>query len=385
MNQLASNKTYWIVPTYHRVRAVAFAYAFIFCALHVLDRDLEPWVWPLLVLQFLVYPHLVYWRALKAPDPQKAEFDNLLLDMALWGLWAAALGFPHWITLTLFMGSAINNGISRGHGGLLRAVLVFGATAGLGVLLFGYAQAPTESSWVTWLCALGISAYLMTIGQIAYRRTEGLRRLREKLRLSEEELLQANANLLARLNDIQTLQSQLQAHANSDPLSGLYNRRYLESTFDREQARCRREGKPLTLMMLDIDHFKVINDRYGHLIGDDVVRQVGSLMQACSRKEDVPCRFTSEEFVLLMPNISPEKALERGEQMRTEFEGIAVPLDLGEVRATVSIGIAALPEHLINLEELIRRAQRALAAAKRRGRNGVLVYSEALADEPAKP
>lgn len=385
MNPIATNKTYWIVPTYHRVRAIAFAYAFLVCALHVLDRDFTPWVWPLLVLQFLVYPHLVYWRALKSSDPQKTEFDNLLLDMALWGLWMAALGFPHWITLTLFMGSAINNGLSRGHWGLLRAVLVFGATAGLGVLLLGYEPAPTESSWVTGLCALGISAYLMTIGQIAYRRTEGLRRLREKLRQSEEELQQANANLLARLNDIQALQNQLQAHANSDPLSGLYNRRYLESTFDREQARCRREGKPLTLMMLDIDHFKAINERYGHLIGDDVIRQIGSLMQACSRKEDVPCRFTSEEFVLLMPNISPEKALERGEQMRNEFESIAVPLDLGEVHATVSIGIAATPEHLINLEELTRRAHLALAAAKRRGRNGVLAYSDALADEPPMP
>lgn len=382
MNPSAPNKTYWIVPTYHRVRTASFAYALVFCALHVQAGNYSPWVWPFMVLQFLVYPHLVYWRAVRAADPQQAEFGNLLLDIALWGVWAAVLGFPTWITLTLFICSAINNAISLGHRGLLRAVLAFGAGAGLGVLAFGFELAPPDGPAVIWLCALGITGYLMAIGQIAYRRTVILRRLREKLRDSESALQKANENLHARLKDIQILQKQLQDQANCDPLTGLFNRRYLEATFDREQARCRREGKPLTLMMLDIDHFKAINDRYGHLIGDDVIRQIGTLMQACSRKEDVPCRFGGEEFVLLMPNISPEKALERGEQMRAEFEKIAVPQALGEVRATVSIGIAVTPGHLINLDELTRRADLALYAAKHRGRNGVLLYSDALAAEP---
>ena len=388
MSSAPNTQPHWIVPTYHRMRTASFVYGFLFCALYASDITRSPWVWGLLVLQFLVYPHLVYWRALKADKPQRAELDNLLLDITLWGLWAGAAGFPPWITFTLFITSAINNAISLGHRGLVRAVLAFGLGAVVSLLVFGFRDAPEESPWVALMCTLGMTGYLMGVGQIAYRRTLTLRRLREQLKHSEAALQSANANLMSQLSEIKTLQQQLQEQANRDALTGLYNRRYLVATFERELARCRREGMPLALMMLDVDHFKRINDRHGHRAGDEILRLLGALLHTGLRRDDVACRYGGEEFVLLLPHMSAATALDRAEQLRTEFERLHIDTPAGEVRTTVSIGMAMFPEHGQDLDALTHCADLALYAVKRQGRNAVQLYSEGSrsdSDEPEQP
>ena len=369
---------HWIVPTYHRMRAWSFAYAFLFCGLQAWQREASAWLWGGLLLQFLIYPHLVYWRALRAADTQRAELDNLLLDMALWGVWAAALEFPPWITFTLFITSAINNAISRGTRGLRQGLAAFAVGLLAGSAIFGVRFGPAESPWVAGLCAFGLTGYLMGIGRLSYKRTQSLRKVREKLKNSELALQQANDTLRTRLAEIELLQQSLEEQATRDPLTGLYNRRYLVSTLERELARCRRDRQPLSLLIFDIDHFKVINDRHGHLVGDQILRELGAMLARGCRREDVPCRFGGEEFVLVLPNMPATKALERGEQLRRECEQIRVPCAGGTVSTTVSIGVAVYPEHGADMDELTRRADLALYAVKHRGRNGIRIYDSSL-------
>jgi len=106
-------RPHWIVGTNHRMRALSFANAFAFCGLQLWAMGWPAWSWVLLALQFLVYPHLVYWRARRAADTQQAELQNLLLDCLLLGLWVGSMGFPLWITFTLFISTTINNAINQ--------------------------------------------------------------------------------------------------------------------------------------------------------------------------------------------------------------------------------------------------------------------------------
>lgn len=381
----SATKPHWIVTTHYRMRAMSFAYAFLFCALFLWDGAYATGFWVFSVLQFLLYPHVAYWRARSAADTQKAELQNLLLDNVLLGGWSAALGFPLWITFTLFITSTINCAISLGHPGLVKSIAIFGASSLLGIAAFGLQVSADVNPLVTFLCVLGLSVYLMSIGHIAFRRTLSLRKLREKLKQSEGELQQANDVLRNRLGEIQVLQAQLQEHANRDPLTGLYNRRYLQTTLERELARCERDGSPLSLMIIDIDHFKQINDKFGHNAGDEVLRQLGFLLNVGARQEDVPCRYGGEEFVVLFPNMSTETALKRGEQLRAAFEQTEMASAHGKVHTTISIGVATFPMHGASMDELTHCADLALYAVKRNGRNGVRAYSNELKKQHVAP
>lgn len=378
-------KPHWIVPTHYRMRAASFAYAFLFCALHLWDGAYSIGFWAFSVLQFLVYPHLAYWRALSAADTQKAELQNLLLDNVFLGGWSAALGFPLWITFTLFITSVINCAISLGHPGLIKSIAIFGGSSLLGMAVVGPQVSAADNPLVTLLCVLGLSVYLMSIAHIAFRRTSSLRKLREKLKHSERDLQQANEVLRNRLGKIQALQTQLHEHANRDPLTGLYNRRYLQTTLERELYRCHRDGLPLSLMIIDIDHFKSINDKFGHNAGDEVLRQLGLVLNEGARQEDVPCRYGGEEFLLLFPNMSTETALKRGEQLRAAFEKTVVASVHGNVHTTISIGVSSFPAHGASMDELTHCADLALYAVKRNGRNGVRAYSDEMNKQHVAP
>ncbi|WP_342130849.1 sensor domain-containing diguanylate cyclase [Hydrogenophaga sp. OTU3427] len=326
-------------------------------------------------LQFLVYPHLLYWRALRANDTQRAELENLLLDCLLMGVWVAAMGFPLWITFTLFISTTINNAISQGHKGVAMAVGLFGLGTSLGAWATGFVWAPEHGPWVTALCAFGLSWYLLGIGHVAFARARALRSTRERLKHSELELQRANEALTQRLTEIQQLQQQLQDQAHRDVLTGLFNRRYLQDMLARELARCHREGTPLCVMMIDIDHFKQVNDRHGHQVGDEVLRRLGLLLSTEARHEDVPCRYGGEEFVLLLPRMSLEAGRMRAEQWRESFSRIVVPTATGHHATTLSVGVAAFPAHGRTADELLRCADLALYQAKALGRDRVVVHA----------
>ncbi len=190
--------------------------------------------------------------------------------------------------------------------------------------------------------------------------------------LGRVQLIETVAEQLAMALSNLQLQDRLRIQSIREPLTGLFNRRYLEESLSRELARCERRNLPLAVMMLDVDHFKRFNDTHGHPGGDALLAGFGQLLQTLSRQEDIACRYGGEEFTLILPEASPQAALERAEQIREAVHALRVQhlgKDLPAV--TVSIGLACFPADGGDPETLVSHADRALYRAKARGRNRV--------------
>lgn len=173
--------------------------------------------------------------------------------------------------------------------------------------------------------------------------------------------------------EVQALQKMLREQSTHDALTGLYNRRYLEETLGRELLSAERHEHPVSVIMGDLDHFKLVNDRYGHLAGDEVLRVFGDLMKRHARGSDVYCRYGGEEFLLVLPQMATAIAVERAEQLRCAMAAAPVPYGASLIAVTVSFGVATFPRDGRTGDELIAAADSALYAAKAAGRNRVHV------------
>ncbi|HAO93587.1 MAG: hypothetical protein A2X93_03950 [Deltaproteobacteria bacterium GWC2_56_8] len=159
-----------------------------------------------------------------------------------------------------------------------------------------------------------------------------------------------------------------------DPLTGLFNRRYMGVTLERELHRAARRQNPLGLVMIDLDHFKHFNDTFGHDAGDSVLRELGVFLKNQTRKEDVVCRYGGEEFLIILPDASLEMSGKRAEKIRDEVKYLNLRHNgqaLGPV--SLSMGVAAYPENGLSPDGLIEAADKALYSAKTNGRDMVIV------------
>lgn len=216
---------------------------------------------------------------------------------------------------------------------------------------------------------------LYTIDDAGKRYLCGISRNITKRKQAERQLAQHHRQLNAQLMEIQNLKEQLQQQAIRDPLTNLFNRRYLAEMLPFQLARAQREQNPLSVVMLDIDRFKRLNDEHGHQVGDALLREVSRFLRRRVRKTDMLFRYGGEEFLLLLPNTDAATAHTISEQWRQEFAATEFHTDCGALTMTVSAGIAAFPEHADDSERLVLLADQALYQAKAQGRNLVLVGS----------
>lgn len=180
----------------------------------------------------------------------------------------------------------------------------------------------------------------------------------------QDELRQKNRQLEEMLTRVETL-------AITDPLTGLFNRRRFESILTLEFKKAQRYQTPLSCMMIDIDHFKEINDTYGHKVGDSILKEIGNIIQKAIREVDTVSRWGGEEFAVLVPNTSRENAIQPATRILTGVSRHAFA-DIGGKRITVSIGIADITDPAITDEEkLVHAADLAMYEAKRKGRNRI--------------
>ena len=340
---------------------------FVTLGTHMAGAGYHWLAWSLLALQFLVYPQLMYLWARRAADPRRAEIRNMVIDAGLFGVWAAVLAFPVWITFILFIGVTFNLTVFASRKGFVRALVAMSAGALLYVAIAGLRVSPETDLPTTLLSIAGVSIYMLLIAESGYTRSIKLYEARERLRISERLQHQ-------KLDEITALQALLLEQANRDPLTGLYNRRFFEPTLERELARCHREKQPLSLILIDLDHFKQVNDTYGHQIGDTVLKALAAMLSAQARASDVVCRYGGEEFLLLLPNMACNVALERAEHWRTSFAEMVMYSGVTPVRVTLSVGIVSYPEHGASSEDLIRYADVSLYRAKMLGRNQCVVF-----------
>lgn len=190
----------------------------------------------------------------------------------------------------------------------------------------------------------------------------------------EDELRRANAVLQQQLQEIQQLQDQLREQVVRDSLTGLHNRRYLGETLPRELARAARERIPLVVAILDLDHFKRVNDTHGHAAGDAALIATARSLRGHCRESDLVCRFGGEEFIVVMPGATIASALRRAEVWRAECESTRTEHAGVSLCCTVSVGLAEFPRDGVGIDAILRAADAALYDAKRRGRNRVVAF-----------
>jgi diguanylate cyclase (GGDEF)-like protein len=168
------------------------------------------------------------------------------------------------------------------------------------------------------------------------------------------------------------LRDQLRDQSIRDPLTGLFNRRYLLETCRREFSRAARTNQHVSILSIDVDHFKKYNDNHGHDAGDTVLRIVSECLEKSVRKEDIPCRFGGEEFIVVLLGVTPADAIQRADKLRGSVESLVVRyLDRSLPRVTISVGVATFPDCGDNPQAVIRAADEALYRAKDNGRNRV--------------
>jgi diguanylate cyclase (GGDEF)-like protein len=198
---------------------------------------------------------------------------------------------------------------------------------------------------------------------IEFRERERVNRLQIAENLAERAAL-AIANI--------RLHETLLALSIHDPLTGLYNRRHMEEMIVREELQAQRNGSSFGIVMIDIDHFKKFNDTFGHQAGDALLRETGRFLQSHTRGVDIACRYGGEEFLVILPGASQEKATQRAEQLRVAFSGVRLEYrDKPLPTATLSLGVATFPKHGRSWQAVVRVADDALYAAKQQGRNRV--------------
>ncbi len=162
-----------------------------------------------------------------------------------------------------------------------------------------------------------------------------------------------------------------------DVLTGLYNRRYLEETLEREMSRCARKSAMLSLLMIDIDHFKFFNDQFGHEAGDLVIQALAKVLHNFVRKEDIVCRYGGEEFIIVLPETKPDIAFKRVQSLHEKISHIHLRYGGNALTPiTLSVGLATYPLHGTKMHELIAASDMALYQAKNSGRNKTVIYSK---------
>jgi diguanylate cyclase len=310
------------------------------------------WVWGALLASAIVWPHVALWVGGRARNPFRAELRNLMIDSALGGAWIALMQFnllPSVAILVMLSMDKLAVGgawlLARCSTVLLLACVAVSAATGF--------QVRPYTSMVQIIGSLPLLVlYPMIVGLTAYRL----------------------ARLLREQNQL------LSGISRTDGLSGLLNRRHWEDAVAAEFQRCVLSGRPASVLMLDIDHFKSINDRHGEPVGDEVIRNVGAILRASLREDDVPGRYGGEEFGILLPETPAAGAEVIAERVRRRIEGSA--LARSGLRATVSIGIAELNPQDVEYTMAISHAERALYAAKERGRNRSVRFQPSFTPRP---
>ena len=196
-------------------------------------------------------------------------------------------------------------------------------------------------------------------------------------KLTDQKLQTAYEQVRKQLDEIEQLHETLHEQAIRDSLTGLYNRRYMEEALKQEHSRAIREGHIISVVMLDMDDLKKVNDEFGHIVGDKALQILGEHLRSLTRVEDIACRYGGDEFLIILHNMPAKDAYKRAEEWRVGLEEKKIPYDDEGIAITFTAGIASFPAGKKSVEEIMVAADNALYKAKMQGRNKVILYDEA--------
>jgi len=328
------------VKRIHRLRTLGLALGAICVASVLRLHDAAPGWWVLLALNGFIWPLVAMLIATRSTRPRAVEVRNLMIDSVLGGIWIAVMQFNVLPSVLLVTMLAIDK-VSIGGLSLLTvalALLVVSCVATSAAL--GFPVDPTTPMSVVVACLPFMVIYPIAINVLAHML----------------------ASKVARQNRL------LEELGRTDGLTGLANRRQCFAVADSELARHFRSGKPVALMILDVDRLKTINDEYGHPVGDEVLCGVAAALRECCRSYDTPGRYGGDEFMLVLPETDVIGAAEVARRIRKKVDALVFPGAPG-FKCTVSLGAAEAGRDVVNVETWVRQADAALYRAKDAGRD----------------
>jgi len=316
-------------------------------AMHPLDPPL--WVWALMLFNGLLWPHLAFQWARRASVPYHAEHRNLLVDAFMGGFWVAAMQFNPLPSATTISMMAMNNVAIGGLRFLAAGLAAQVLGIGVGLVVFAPAFIPQTSPLQLYACLPLLMLYPLALGWICFRQAY-------TLGLHKRELL---------------------ALSRTDSLTGLLNHGAWKDQLDIEFQRCRRQKQGAAIALIDIDHFKAINDTYGHVAGDIVLRQLSKMLKHNLRAADVAGRYGGDEFCVILPDLPLFNAAQAMEALRERFATLGYEQNPA-LKVSLSIGIAAYDPSHGDATRWLNDADQALYEAKATGRNRVICNSDDL-------
>ncbi|QCI14564.1 diguanylate cyclase [Pseudomonas putida] len=306
------------------------------------------WIWALLLGHGFVWPHLAYQLARRSRHPFRAEQRNLIFDGFAGGCWAGVMGLNPLPSVIILSMIAMDKIAAGGWHMLVKTLLAQALGIGVGLWLYAPPLFPQTSQAQMLACLPILLIYPMAIGMICYQVT---------VQLTQHK------RALARLSE-------------TDSLTGLRNHGAWQGMLIREFQRCQGNDASCHLALIDVDHFKRINDRHGHLVGDDILRTISAKLSLHLRKRDPAARYGGDEFCVLLPDTTAEQAVEILERLRQSIEAYHDPA-LPQLSLSLSIGVAPYADRFANAEAWLHAADMALYAAKSAGRNRIMLADEA--------
>ncbi|MEW9624473.1 diguanylate cyclase [Rhodanobacter geophilus] len=327
----------------HRLRTLGLGLGMLPVAAVLHQQHAPAWLWSLLFANGLLWPHLAWLHAARANRPVQHEQFNLMADSAMLGAWLALMRFNLLPCVMLASMMAMDRISAGGWRVLVRALLLQIAACALVAWLTGFAWQPTSNMFDIVACLPMMAIYPVWLSTVNY----GFgRRIRQQNRLLEQ------------LN-------------RTDTLTGLANRAHWLETAAHEMQRYLRNQRPATLILLDIDGFKQVNDRHGHAAGDVLLQELAAVLRESLRSVDMPGRLGGDEFGVVLPETGLERAREVAERIRQRVERIGRGDGSPVLPCTLSLGVAEVGPRHVNVEAWIKQADIALYLAKERGRNQV--------------
>ncbi|MGF6095893.1 diguanylate cyclase [Pseudomonas sp. 18175] len=334
----------------YRPRIIGTAMCCISVAAALAPLAKPDWVWALLLVNGFVWPHLAYLLATRSKFPYDAEQRNLVLDALFSGFWVALLQFTPLTTVTLLSMVSMNNVAAGGKRLLFRGALAQVLGAGVAALLFGLQFNPLVSLVQVYACLPMLTLYPMAIGMVCYQLA---------IKLSEHKRA-------------------LSALSRIDSLTGLLNHGSWKDLLQLKFHKCQQQQSHATIALIDIDHFKQINDSHGHIVGDAVLRQLSAELRRNLRENDLAGRYGGDEFCVILPQMPLGQAAQAMERMRETFSNYRNP-QIPELRVSLSIGLADFQASYTDAAMWLNAADRALYMAKDTGRNRVNVSDDVIA------
>lgn len=330
------------VSRIHRMRMLGA----VLCALPIAsvleERGAGAITWFLLALNAFVWPQVAHWFCLRSGDPVRAQFRCLSTDSLFGGVWIAAMALstaPSALFVTMLTADKFAVG---GSGLLWKSTLALLAGFIATWWLLGFPFDPAVSQRTQLACIPFLFIYAVALSFLTDR-------LGRKIKRQNQEL---------------------ERLARTDPATGLANKRYFRERAVEEMSRSRRSGRPVSLLLIDIDRFKKINDSYGHGMGDIALTDISQALHRHVRDVDLPARYGGDELALLLVDTDAGKAATVAERLRLEVSELEFPAEPG-MRCSLSIGLAALVDEYQTVDQWIQAADMALYRAKAAGRNRV--------------